>query len=557
MKGKKKASNVWDSDSRKSGYLYLEAEKYYNDYKFPEFHYLMKRAYELDTTNTAAAFRYGVSLFMITDMANIDKPLNLMKKHVVAHPEDYKENLIYSDLLSKLNRHEESEERFIDMVRRFPDKQELKSKLANEYITNGKYDEAIKLYDELENAVGFDQHVVIQKIKIYSIKHDTTNIINEATKFLNKYPQEVSSYALLGDIYLQLNKPDSAIAYYNKMEEIDPENGYIHLSKAAYYQYKNDIENYDKQIYKALINEQVPVDNKLSIMKSFITDRFYENDSSARVDTLFKALILQHPHEADIHRFYGRYLTVKKDFKQAAEEFSYVLDILPTSSEDWKSLMIIHIMNEDYPKAISSAEKALEFNPDSLDLYQYIAPVYAQIKEFDKSLETFNKALGIVDSTDVITKANIYGSMGDAYFLMTDTIKAFECYEKSLKLNPVNPLILNNYAYFLAVSDKDLDKAEKMSALAVKADPESSTFLDTYAWIYFKKREFKLAKMYMEKALDIDEEKTSDLYEHYGDILFMLGEPENAVKQWEEALKLNPESDLLQRKVKHKTYFYK
>ena len=97
-----------------------------------------------------------------------------------------------------------------------------------------------------------------------------------------------------------------------------------------------------------------------------------------------------------------------------------------------------------------------------------------------------------------------------------------------------------------------------MSALTVKDSPDNATFLDTYAWIYFKKRDYKMALGYMKSAIEKNVEKeNADLYEHYGDILFMNGQPDKAVEYWGKALRLKPDSDILTRKVKYKTYFYK
>ena len=50
---------------------------------------------------------------------------------------------------------------------------------------------------------------------------------------------------------------------------------------------------------------------------------------------------------------------------------------------------------------------------------------------------------------------------------------------------------------------------------------------------------------------------SADVYEHAGDIYFMDGEPDRALEYWKDALKLDPDNELLQRKVRHKTYFFK
>ena len=91
----------------------------------------------------------------------------------------------------------------------------------------------------------------------------------------------------------------------------------------------------------------------------------------------------------------------------------------------------------------------------------------------------------------------------------------------------------------------------------MNAQPDNATFLDTYAWVFFKKGDYKLALIYIEHALSNDKGSNAEVLEHYGDILFMNGEPERAVEQWQKALELDPERELLKRKVDNKTYFYK
>ena len=136
---------------------------------------------------------------------------------------------------------------------------------------------------------------------------------------------------------------------------------------------------------------------------------------------------------------------------------------------------------------------------------------------------------------------------------MKDTEKAVECYEQALELDPINSGALNNYAYFLAQRSENLDRAERMAALAVKDDPENANFIDTYAWVFFAKKDYEKALLYIKQAVELDED--NHLLEHYGDILWFVGEKEQAVEQWTKALEEDTDNELLQRKVKDKTYY--
>lgn len=548
---------AWTPNERKAGYIFLEAMKYRTEDNFSAFYDLVRRAYELDSINLMISFYYGYGNLTLKGQLQ-DPSFQLMRKHVDANPNAFFENYVYAILNDKCGKYNESSRIWRRLAQNNPNRTELKYKVADSYAALNDYKKAISTYDSVEINEGISQPISLRKINFYLALNDSLNAIKEARKLLTSAPTNVNYNALVGDLYLQLSMPDSAYSYYDKMEKLEPDNGLVYLSKAGYYNYMNDSINHDKQVYKALMNKGLDVDTKLSVLTNFIKQMYRENDSSERVETLFKALINQHPHEAQIHRLYGQYLADKKDYKGATEQLSYVLDIEPTSAEDWKLLMIIDLMSENYEAAISAAGKSLEYNPDNLELYQYIAPAYYQMKQYDKAIETYNMALAKVDSTNIDLQAKLLGGLADTYFSKGDTVMAFNTYEKSLDIAPGDPVVLNNYAYFLSEADKDLDKAEKMSAIAVKTVPDNSTYLDTYAWIYFKKREYKLAKLYIEKALNVDTDNdNADILEHYGDILFMSGEPEKALEQWEKALKLSPDSDLLQRKVKFKTYFYK
>ena len=204
---------------------------------------------------------------------------------------------------------------------------------------------------------------------------------------------------------------------------------------------------------------------------------------------------------------------------------------------------------------IRVGKKAIQYVPDQNDIYMYVAVASAQTKSYDEALEMLSTGLTYVDENDAVTKSFFYGQMGDVYHSSGNREKAYEMYDKALSYNASNLAVLNNYSYFLAIEGRDLNRAERMSAQTVKAEPDNATYLDTYAWIFFKQGNYSLARLYMKNALDKTEEPSAELFEHYGDILFMLGEVDEAVEYWQKALDAGSESsELLQEKIKEKKY---
>ena len=90
---------VSDQDKRKAEYIYLQAMAYKAQDSIAAYYDLVKHAYQLDSTNTAISFYYGYLLTLKDNSSSevMNRGLDLMKKHVDAHPEDFFEATFFSD----------------------------------------------------------------------------------------------------------------------------------------------------------------------------------------------------------------------------------------------------------------------------------------------------------------------------------------------------------------------------------------------------------------------------------------------------------------------------
>ena len=113
---------------------------------------------------------------------------------------------------------------------------------------------------------------------------------------------------------------------------------------------------------------------------------------------------------------------------------------------------------------------------------------------------------------------------------------------------------MSNYAYYLALRNQDLAKAEKLAAKSALALPQNSSILDTYAIVLSKVNKLDEALTYIQKALQNNEANNPVYLEHYGDILFLKGEKEKAVEQWQKAKMSGNQSEKLNRKINEKKY---
>jgi Tfp pilus assembly protein PilF len=155
--------------------------------------------------------------------------------------------------------------------------------------------------------------------------------------------------------------------------------------------------------------------------------------------------------------------------------------------------------------------------------------------------------------------STLCGQIADIYYQLENKEESFSFYDKALQYNDKNIAVLNNYAYYLSLNKEHLNKAERMAATAVQLQSNNGTYIDTYAWVFFQKENYSLAKFYIESAISKSTEPSGDILEHYGDILYKTGNTDKAVSEWEKALPLKEaeeeNTDILKRKITDRTYY--
>jgi tetratricopeptide (TPR) repeat protein len=141
--------------------------------------------------------------------------------------------------------------------------------------------------------------------------------------------------------------------------------------------------------------------------------------------------------------------------------------------------------------------------------------------------------------------------LGDALHAVGKDIRAAAAYEQSLAQDPNNPTVLNNHAYYLALSGENLERALECSSHALDLNPSSANLMDTHAWVLYKLERFPEAMDYITQALFHAEKIGPAFMEHDGDIRFAMGDEEGAVNSWKKALELGGNADVLNQKIEN------
>lgn len=547
-----KKEGITQANRVKATYVLMEAQRQHFLEHDDAFYHLIAYAYSLDSTNTSIAFYMGVAKFERTSFEHTDEltaALAHMRKHVEAHPEDKYEARLYAHAAFLVNQYQEGLRVLNIQHQLHPQDDNLLSTMADAYEKTSDYKKALAIYDTLQQWQGQSVELSSAKLKAYQALNDTTGAIHEMRALLASAPTNADYNLAMGKMLFMFGYRDSAMVYYDKAQQYEPDNGLTYLTKAEYYLALGDTLNYDRQTYQALVSTDLDVESKLQILVNYTKTLLSAKDTTHRTDHLFDVLIEQHPLEPQIRVLYSEYLMVIDNNEGAAEQIDYALNLDPTNKELWTRLMAYYLYAGNYEKAIEVGDKAIRLNPDNVELYSYLGSSCYSVKQYDKAIEVYDKALAILDSTQVDDRSNLLSGKADVKFAMGDTIAAFALYDQSLDLNPDNPGTLNNYAYFLALSNRDLDKAERMSAKTIVEDAANPTYLDTYAWVFYMRKEYTMAQLYIEMAINNEEQPTSELFEHYGYILLANGDKQKALEQWRKAIELKPDNEQLVKQI--------
>ena len=127
---------------------------------------------------------------------------------------------------------------------------------------------------------------------------------------------------------------------------------------------------------------------------------------------------------------------------------------------------------------------------------------------------------------------------------------AYKAYDAALKIDPTYVPVLNNYAYFLSMEGKRLNKAYAMSKITVEKEPDNPTYLDTFGWILYLQGKALEAKPFFKHAMLYGGKDSVVILDHYAEVLYALKEYDLAFVYWAQAKsKNNGEIEGLDEKI--------
>ncbi len=546
-------SSLTPEQQRKYDYFFLEAMRLKEKKDYASAFGLLQHC--LDIHPNAASALYEVSQYYMF-LRQVPQGQEALEKAVANAPDNYWYSQGLASLYQQQNELDKAVTLLEQMVVRFPAKQDPLFNLLDLYGRQEKYDEVISTLNRLEKRMGKNEQLSMEKFRIYLQMKDDKKAFQEIESLVQEYPMDMRYQVILGDVYLQNGKKQEAYDVYQKVLAAEPDNPMAIFSMASYYKQTGQEELYQQQLDTLLLNKKVTPDTKVGVMRQMIVENEQADKDSTQIIALFDRIMKQEQDDPQIPMLYAQYLLSKNMESESVPVLEQVVDLDPTNKAARMMLIGAAVKKEDYKQIIKVCEPGIEATPDALEFYYYLAVAYNQAEKPDSVISICKRALEhkTADSKKEIV-SEFYSILGDMYHTQKQMKEAYAAYDSALVYNPSNIGALNNYAYYLSVERRDLDKAEEMSYKTVKAEPNNATYLDTYAWILFEKGNYAEARIYIDNAMKSEGGDKSDvIVEHCGDIYYMTGDVDGALTYWKKALEMGSESKTLKQKIEKKKY---
>ncbi len=466
---------------------------------------------------------------------------------VALSPENKYYRLLLAEILSNQNRLEEATAILEDLVNDVEGTEYYLFDLASLYLYQSKFEEALVVLDKAESYFGVIDQISFQKQRIYLRLNKLDQAIAEGKTLIEKYPGDGRYVLTLVEILAANNRTREAISLIKESLAINPDQPTLDLTLYKVYKLLGEKENAAIYLKKSFDSPDLAAEDKAKVIADMLRE-YPSADLNNTIDKLAAQIIDMHPENDQSYGINGDVQLARNNKEEALGYYRQANELNKENEKVWSTLLSLLLEKSDWENLYDYSLEAVEYFEEKPEFRFFLGTAQLIQKDYDGAIEALEKANELVKNNKEL-KRLINSQLGDAYYGADRPEDAFETYEKVLIDFPEDAQVLNNYSYYLALQNKNLNRAKVLSAQLVKLYPRNANYLDTHAWVLFKLGDYKSAKEYQERALSLTNNPSAEMLEHLGDILSKLGDSEGAVTQWKRAKEKMADSATLSEKI--------
>lgn len=434
------------------------------------------------------------------------------------------------------------------------DRDDVVAILVRLYGRQKKYDKMLDAIRRLEEMDGQSDQLSLMRMNAYEMKGDAKGAYNTLKALADSHPNDPNFKLMLGNWLMQHKRMQEAYDIYSGVLKSEPDNAMAQSCLYDYYNGSGQDALAKDMMNRLLFGKETPQETRVQFLRNAIQQNESTGGDSTNMVELFRKVQAVVPRDTTVAQLKAAYYTLRKFPKDSIDNaLAQLIQLQPDNADARVQLIQDKWASQDWKEIAALSEPGMLYNPDFLPFYFFTGLSRYYLKDDKGALDALRKGTAFInDQSNTAIVAEIYSIMGEIYSANDLKKEAYAAYDSCLQYDPGNIGTLNNYAYYLSVDGVDLDRAEKMSAKAIAAEPKNATYLDTYAWILYRLGRYADAKIYIDQTLKFVSDSTSSntLYEHAADIYAALGDYGSAASFCEKAVKQGGDAKALEKKIR-------
>lgn len=533
------------SDSLKVKFYFHEALNSKISQHFDISYKLLKRCLKLDAHNPTYFYELSIVSY---NLGRREESLDYASKAYYADTTNRYYALQYVQVLSLAGKNLEAAWIYEKLLKRSSSTLEDFINLTYLFQKIGDVKKATETLTAAEDKFGLNEVISGSKIDLYTRLKDYSSASYEGKKLLSTDTLNARYLLILYEVNLNFGFTDRAETFLTAAYKLDSSNALVLLNVCNFYLGKGDLDLFfqNLSLYIALGEDE---EEAYSLLTKLFTNPLLATKFLANIQLVTNQLAEKKPGSSFVDDLYAQISALNGDLPKSISYLRKVVYSSFTNEYLWERYLSLLLQTGQHDSVQSITDQLLPIystNPfipfiKGISLWQQNHSSAAL-----SVLEKYQVRLG--NRSSLIP--DYLSSMGDLYHSLGKEKKAFKVYDAVLKIKPDQLSVLNNYAYYLSISEKRLSDASTMSRITVDREPGNPTYLDTYGWILFKLSRYNEAEVFIRKAIVNGSDENTEVLEHYGDVLFKLNRIDEALVYWNMAIKLEPNRKGLAEKIK-------
>jgi tetratricopeptide (TPR) repeat protein len=547
--------------SREAEFYFTEAEKFFmlEDYAKALANY--QKVLDIQPENATVHYRMAEVFSRSNRPGDLQRAAQSIEAALRYEQQNKYFYLLAAGIYLNLTRYDQAARMYETMIQNIPGTEEYLYELATVYRYGNKTDEAIKALNRAEKLFGVQENSSIPKQQLLLESGRIKEALAEADKLVKAFPDDERYTVGYAELLSRYNQKNQAIALLESFIEHNLHAPQAALLLAGLYRDTNQEDKARTLLLSLFDNPEVELNSKLIVLNTY-NEELNRLRSSSRKDEkletfallLFDKLIKSYPDEVDIliiggdlHQTLGHTAQAISFYEQATQQGKVNFEV-------WHNLIYLQLQAGNYDAVNRLTQQALEYYPNQALLYYFSGLASLRRKASKQAIQMLETGKKLTAGNSAL-RVDFLVLLGEAYNSAADYQKSDQAFEEALALNPNHEIALNNYSYYLALRGSNLDRAEKLSSQLIRNHPDNPSFLDTHAWVLYKLKKYREARKIMERVIDSGKANATHL-EHFGDILYQLGEVETAVEYWQKARERSGiTNELLDKKIANRKLY--